>query len=160
MPANNLEFFPSALTAGAILTGFCGTFLSFRIQREANYHRQPVLSFDEAKAKDIFIDLSHFSSSFLMLILASLVTMASGFVLPLLRMAGLGENWIRPGIVAGGLLSGLVLICGYFCIELVHYNIISNRLMDDRAEWGTQTKWIVLWAIGAICTFLAICVIA
>ena len=53
-------FYTAVLTAGAILTGFAGTFLQFRIQREASYHRQPAVSFEEANAKDVFIGLTHF----------------------------------------------------------------------------------------------------
>jgi hypothetical protein len=52
-------FFESVLAAGAILSGFCGTFLSFRINRESNYYRQPALSYEEEKAKDIYIGRTH-----------------------------------------------------------------------------------------------------
>jgi len=34
------RFYEAALTAGAITSGFIGTFLAFRIQREAGYYRQ------------------------------------------------------------------------------------------------------------------------
>jgi hypothetical protein len=87
MTADLQAFFAASLSAGAILTGFCGTFLSFRIQREANYCRQPVLDFQSGTAKDVCIGLSHFSSSFLLLILASLLAVAFGFVSPLLALA-------------------------------------------------------------------------
>ena len=79
------SFFATLLTAGAILSGFCGTFLAFRIQSEANYYRQPALSFERGEARDISIDLTHFTSAFLLLILATLCAVIFGFVLPLSR---------------------------------------------------------------------------
>jgi hypothetical protein len=154
------EFFPAALAAGAILTGFCGSFLAFRIQREASYHRQPAVDFNTGKAKDIVLGLSHFSSSFLMLILASLVTTVAGLVLPLLKMAGIAEKLITPGLVAGGLIAGLILVCGYFCVELVHYRVISNRLLYDTSEWGVERKWVLIWGAAAICAFAALVILA
>src|SRR5437667_344489 len=41
MAPSDCEFFQSVLTAGAIISGFCGSFLVFRIQREAEYYRVP-----------------------------------------------------------------------------------------------------------------------
>jgi hypothetical protein len=35
---NEHQFFGAVVDAGAILAGFCSTFLVFRIQREANYY--------------------------------------------------------------------------------------------------------------------------
>jgi hypothetical protein len=132
-------FFSGALTAGAILTGFCGTFLSFRIQREANYYRQPVVDFATETAKDVHVGLSHFSTSFLILIVATIVTMLFGTVLPLLALSGLLGNLITTKFVCSGILSGLALLGGYFWIELLHYNILSNRLLHDSAEWGGES---------------------
>jgi hypothetical protein len=146
-------FFSSALSAGAILTGFCGTFLSFRIQREAAYHRQPALDFKSKKAKDVVIGLSHFSSSFLMLILASLVTIVFGFCAPLLVLAGALENKITAPVVSGGLLAGLALICGYFFVEMRHYNILSNRLVHDRTEWGRQGVAVAVFVAVAVAVY-------
>jgi hypothetical protein len=157
--ATDTEFFTAALSAGAILTGFCGTFLSFRIQREANYYRQPVLDFKTRGAKDVPINLSHFSTGFLMLILASVTTMTFGLVLPVLRLAGLGERLINSRVVAAGLIASLVLICGYFCVEMLHYNILSNRLLHDRQEWGRRSAWAALWILGAIFAFMAVTVV-
>ena len=44
-PESAERFFAEVLSAGAILCGFCGTFLSFRIQREAGYYRQVAIDF-------------------------------------------------------------------------------------------------------------------
>lgn len=50
--ARSILLSQSLLQAGAILAGFCGTFLAFRIQREASYYRQPVADFDTGRAAD------------------------------------------------------------------------------------------------------------
>ena len=90
LSSDDLAYFAACLSAGAILTGFCGTFLSFRIQREATYYRQPVCDFASGKARDVAIGLSHFSSPFLLLILGTLLAAAFGFVCPLLAISGFG----------------------------------------------------------------------
>jgi hypothetical protein len=82
--------------------------------------------------------------------------MTFDFVAPLLRLAGFAESLITVGLVAAGLVASLVLICGYFCIEMLHYNILSNRLAHDRAEWGRLTRWIVGWVLLALCAFTGV----
>ena len=67
------------LTAGAILSGFCGTFLAFRIQREAAYYRQPAVDYHGNKGKDVYIGLTHFTSAFLLLALATVCSVTFGF---------------------------------------------------------------------------------
>ena len=74
MAADPTTFFSAVISAGAILSGFCGTFLAFRIQREAGYHRQPSASQERANGSDSFIGLTHFTSSLLLLILATLAS--------------------------------------------------------------------------------------
>lgn len=150
MTPDEQTFFSAALSAGAILTGFCGTFLSFRIQREAAYHRQPALDYEEGEARDVYIGLSHFTSSFLVLLVASLVTMVFGFIIPLFALAGFGGAFVTVPVVTGGLVAALVLISGYFLVEMRHYHILSNKLLNDRSEWGRQNGFV------AICVFLAI----
>ena len=81
------DFYVAVLTAGTLLTGFSGTFLTFRIQREANYYRQPALSYDQEDARDIFIGLSHFTSSFLLIICSVVLDIVFGFLLPLVALA-------------------------------------------------------------------------
>lgn len=106
---NPRSFYESIIAAGAITIGFCGTFLSFRIQREANYYRQPALSFEHGKARDVLIGLSHFTNAFLLLILATLSSMVFGFPLPLLALIGTACALANPGIIAGWLIATLIL---------------------------------------------------
>lgn len=143
------EFYTSVMSAGAILTGFSGTFLQFRIQREANYYRQPALSYEEKKAYDIDIGLSHFTTSFLLIIISSLMSIIFGFVLPLATIVNI-LSFVTPKLVASGLFAALVFLVGYFCAELVHYRILSTRLLNDRREWGKQ------WGVVIVSTLLAV----
>jgi hypothetical protein len=146
--AAETSFYESVIGAGAILSGFCGTFLSFRIQREANYYRQPAVSFEHREARDVFVGLTHFTSAFLLLILASLCSVIFGFLVPLFALAGLPCAQNRVGAVVAGLVAALVLIGAYFFDELVHYRILSVRLLNDAREWGSEIV-IVLGGLGA-----------
>ena len=145
------DFYTAALTAGAIAIGFSGTFLQFRIQREANYYRQPVASFEKAislkkgegkpgekAGTDAFVGLSHFSSSFLLIILGVLIQVVFGFCLPLMALANPNFAYTSPRVVAAGLVVGLVVVLGYFACELIHYQVLSNRLLNDEKEWGKE----------------------
>lgn len=129
------SFFESVIGAGAILTGFCGTFLAFRIQREASYYRQPALDFQERAAVDVAIKLTHFTPALFLLCIATLLSVVSGFVLPLLAIAGVKSITARPGLVVAGMLSAVVCLGGYFISELVHYEVLSNHLVNDVREW-------------------------
>jgi len=71
------EFYSSVTTAGAILAGFSGTFLSFRIQRESNYYRQ--VSIERGEARDVYIGLSHFTSSFMLIICSTFCRLSPDF---------------------------------------------------------------------------------
>jgi hypothetical protein len=62
------EFYAAILNAGTILWGFNGTFLAFRLQREAAYRRQPVLDFNTASGKDVDLNLQRLSWPFLILL--------------------------------------------------------------------------------------------
>jgi hypothetical protein len=139
-------FFSSVLSAGAILSGFCGTFLVFRLQREATYYRQPVVDYVKEKGKDVFIGKTHFSSAFLLLLLATLCSATFGFVFPLLALSG--STWIvaRPGLVVGGVIGALLLVGAYFLDELIHYEILK-KLPSDSREWKREW-WVVL--LGAV----------
>jgi hypothetical protein len=143
-PADSGSFFATVLSAGAILAGFCGTFLTFRIQREATYYRQPVVDFDQEKGKDVFIGLTHFTSAFLLIVLATLFSVVFGFLIPLLAVGGSAWAGGLPGLVVGGILAALVLLGAYFVDELVHYRILSTRLANDASEW--RSEW---WIVGA-----------
>lgn len=141
-PLNPETFFGFVLSAGAILSGFCGTFLVFRIQREAAYYRQPVVDYCEEKGKDVFIGLTHFSSAFLLLVLATACSATFGFVFPLLALSGSAWITARPGLVVGGMIAALLLIAAYFIDELIHYQIL-RKLGSDAREW--KCEW---WVVG------------
>src|SRR5271170_1588768 len=102
MAQSDVIFFAASLNVGAILAGFCATFLSFRIQREAGYYRAP-----DGKGKDTFSNLSHFTASLLLLSLATLWTAVCGIVFPLLALVCSGP-WISPRLIVGGLVGGLL----------------------------------------------------
>lgn len=147
------SFFSACLSAGAILTGFCGTFLSFRIQREANYYRQPSVDFQSGTGRDIYIGLSHFSSSFLLLIIASLFSVLFGFVLPLLALSGVG---IPKQSVVVGMVSAVIFVVAYFACEMVHYGVLNRRLLHDRTEWGRSTGIVLVACMVAVLSSFAI----
>ena len=147
------SFFSACLSAGAILTGFCGTFLSFRIQREANYYRQPSVDFQSGTGRDIYIGLSHFSSSFLLLIIASLFSVLFGFVLPLLALSGVG---IPKQSVVVGMVSAVIFVVAYFACEMVHYGVLNRRLLHDRTEWGRSTGIVLVACMVAVVSSFAI----
>jgi hypothetical protein len=146
------DFYTAVLTAGTVLTGFTGSFLQFRIQREANYYRQPALDFETGKAKDITIGLTHFSSSFLLLICAVVLEIIFGFCLPLLALADTRLSFLRPNLIVGGLLAALIILAGYFCAELVHYRILNTRLLHDKKEWGRQWPLVgITFGLALLC---------
>jgi hypothetical protein len=148
MSESTKSFFETVLNAGAILSGFCATFLAFRIQREAAYYRQAAVDFREGKGKDVFIGLTHFTSPFLLLLLATVCSAIFGFVFPLLALSG--SAWVvsRPRLVVGGMFAALMLIGAYFLDELVHYRILSGGLVNDAREWKVEW-WIVIVGILA-----------
>jgi hypothetical protein len=150
MPNDARSFYEAIIAAGAILSGFCGTFLAFRIQREANYYRQPVLNFERQEARDVPIKLTHFSAAFLLLLLGSVCSVVFGFLLPLLALGGWGWMWSRRSLVVAGLVAAMVLIGAYFVAELVHYEILSGRLLNDRREWGRELGVAVVGIVSAI----------
>jgi sterol desaturase/sphingolipid hydroxylase (fatty acid hydroxylase superfamily) len=150
------SFYESVLGAGAILSGFCGTFLSFRIQREALYYRQPALSYELGDAKDVFVGRTHFTSAFLPLVLGTLCSVIFGFLLPLFGIAGLSWAPREARVVVGGLTAALVLIAAYFFDELVHYRILSGRLLNDASEWRGEAIIVVAGVMGAVVAYLAV----
>jgi hypothetical protein len=147
---NTSSFFEAMLSAGAILSGFCGTFLVFRIQREASYYRQVAVDFHEGKGKDIAIGRQHFTSAFLLLVLATMCSATFGFVFPLLALQHPNGYAARPGLVVGGMFASLVLLAAYFLDELVHYRIISGRLASDAREWKSEWWIVAIGILGAI----------
>src|SRR5271169_6802868 len=105
-----MAFFESIIGAGAILSGFCGTFLAFRIQRESNYYRQPVVSFDLGEGKDVFIGLTCFSPAFKLLVFGCCCSVVFGFLLPLFALAGCAWIAANQKLVVAGLIATVVLI--------------------------------------------------
>jgi hypothetical protein len=134
------SFYQAALTAGAILSGFNGSFISFRIQREANYYRLPAYWYNE-KAQEgeakwvgdsVDIRQSHFTTSFFLIILGTICSMWFGVWLPLSVLAGRRDP--RPAMTLAGLAASAVLVMAYFLDELIHYEILtfkwSGRIRD------------------------------
>ncbi len=155
--ADARSFYEAIINAGTILTGFCGTFLAFRISREASYYRQPALDFETERAKDIEIHLAHFTSPLLLLVLASLCSAIFGFVFPLLALAGWSWALARPSFVAGGLVSSLVLVIAYFADELVHYEVLRRPLIHDAREWGREKLVVAAGIVLALGTGTGVC---
>lgn len=145
------NFFEAIINAGAILSGFTSTFLVFRIQRESNYYRQPALSFEDEEAKDIYIGLTHFTSSFLLAILATISSFLFGLIIPIFGLAGGIESiLVTPPIVVAGLVSTVILLLGYFFNELIHYKILGNKLINDAKEWGNEIYLLIVTIIVTI----------
>lgn len=152
MWSDNQQFFRDIIAAGAVIAGFCGTFLAFRIQREADYYRQPDLNAKEG-GKDIYIGLTHFTSSFLLIILATVVAVMCGFVIPLFGLAGKSGGLLTPSFAASGLVSALVLLAGYFLDEMVHYEIIWKKWRSKTREWSREWPIVVAIILLAVATF-------
>ena len=109
--------------------------------------------YDEQAARDISIGLQHFSSAFLLIILASLIASLFGITLPLLAFAG---AQVARSLVVGGILAALVLVVAYFACELIHYRILSNRLLHDSREWGREVKLVVVAVLVALAVFVTV----
>jgi hypothetical protein len=147
MTAEEIALYAALLSAGAILTGFCGTFLSFRIQREASYYRQPAVDFATGKSRDVLIGLSHFTSSFLLLVVATLLAVCCGFILPLLALIGVTQ---QPRVVVAGMVSSVICVLGYFVCEMIHYGVLNRRLLNDSQEWGRSWDVVITTFLVAV----------
>jgi hypothetical protein len=142
-PDETRTFYEAAITASAILSGFNGTFLSFRIQREANYYRQPVLDFKEKRGVDAGIGLSQFNSSLLLIILGTLCSMMFGVFMPLAALSRWGRYTPNPALILAGIVASGVLVMAYFFNELIHYKILKwSRLSCDLKGWGYE--WLIV----------------
>jgi sterol desaturase/sphingolipid hydroxylase (fatty acid hydroxylase superfamily) len=128
-------FFQNVIQAGSILAGFSATFLAFRIGREAEYYRSP-----EGNTRD----QQHFTSSFLLIILATAAALVSGFLLPLFFLAGMRGRCLHPRVIVAGLLATVILLCGYFMNELLHYRLLKNIDTDWRAERPVRLTTLVM----------------
>lgn len=141
------DFFADVIAAGAILGGFAATFLVFRIQREADYYRNP------SQGK---INQQQFTSSFALILLATVVTIAVGVVAPLLTLVHLKPRWITPPVVVGGLFAGLALMAGYFFDELVHYRIVLRYWRAEYTEWRREWPIMVISFLIAVALFVLV----
>jgi hypothetical protein len=156
-------FYEAALTAGAILSGFNGTFMAFRIQREANYYRQPVLDFQEAQGKDVWLGLSRFNSSLLLIILGTLCSMIFGVFWPLAALAHCHLFMSGPAPILAGIVASGTLVAAYFLDEIIHYEILKlswpgfrSDLRSWRREWWIVVVGILLAIVSFGFIFLAV----
>ncbi len=140
------SLYESMIDAGAVLSGFCGTFLAFRIQREAAYHRQVAVDFASSQAVDVYVGLTRFGCAFLLLCLGSLATCGFGLVFPLLGLAGIPWFLARSAVAVSGVTGALVLLSAYFAAELVHYRIVGKSIAPDATDW--RREWPIL--VGGI----------
>jgi hypothetical protein len=128
MAPSDCEFFQSVLTAGAIISGFCGSFLVFRIQREAEYYRVPRKHWNQ----------QHFTPSLLLLSVATIGAFIFGVCLPLLALAkACAPLCLRP-LIAAGLIWSVFTLGAYIVDELVHYRIlypVKKVRFTENATW-------------------------
>lgn len=115
------QFFAAALTAGSVITGLCGLFLVFRIQREADYFR---------RSKE-----QHFTSSMLLIGLATIVSLTFGVWMPLFALVGERFFLNSSTAIVGGLVAASVLVLGYILDELVHYEIFCPGRSAHGSSW-------------------------
>ncbi len=144
------RFYQAALTAGSILSGFIGTFLSFRIQRESNYYRQPFMyrETEKTKSESVHVGQSQFPSSLLLVILGAVCAVLFGVFFPLSAVAGWGPLTLRPPTILAGIVASLVLVAAYFLNELTHYEILKlPRLRQDLARWSKSDVALVVGGI-------------
>jgi hypothetical protein len=153
-----MAFFESIIGAGAILSGFCGTFLAFRIQRESNYYRQPAVSFELEQGKDVFIGRTCFSPAFKLLVFGTICSVVFGFLLPLLALAGCAWVTSKQRLVVAGLIATVVLIGAYFLAELVHYQILNTRFLRGKRKKGDERLVVYIGLfIALVLSLLAYC---
>jgi hypothetical protein len=127
------KFFSDMIGAGAILTGLCGTFFAFRIQREATFYSQPYCN-DEDEWDVVVIDRTHFSAPFFLLSFAFLASLISGLVIPLLGMLGIKNFIVSPGFATGGLFVAIILLGFYIIAELQHYHLFKGNSKNTEEE--------------------------
>jgi len=139
------EFFGAVMAAGAIITGFCGSFLAFRLQREAVYFRNPAQG---------YVGQQYFSPSLLLLLLASLAASVAGLVFPLLGLRGVQARFVTPNAVVAGLLSALFLLTAYFFNEIIHYRIAFEGWRRELEGWDRERPIVVVALLGCLAVLL------
>jgi len=154
------QFYGAALTGGAILSGFIGTFLNFRIQREANYYRQPVLDFNDGMevgtGKDAVIDLSHFPASLLLIVLSGIGSTTFGVLWPLSALARWGLFMSGPAPILAGIAGSVVLVAGYFFLEMFHYGMFRVHRAEWKREWGMVAGSVAIAVLIFVITYCAV----
>lgn len=146
MNATDTGFFGTVMTGGAIIAAFCGSFLVFRIQREAEYFRNPGQG---------YVGQQYFSPSFLLLILATAGATLAGVVLPLLGLSGVRAPFLTPRAVVAGLFGAIVLLGGYFINELVHYRIVFEGWRGDLEGWEREWPLAVVLIFSSVVTLVS-----
>jgi hypothetical protein len=144
--------YEAALAGGAVLSGFIGTFLSFRIAREANYYSQPVFDCKQQKWKSAEINLSHFPPSLLLIILSWVGSTLFGLLCPLWALARRSPS-PSPALIFAGILSSIILVAAYFLVEMVHYRMF-------RFKWGSEWGLVMCFLLLSILLgFFAYCAV-
>jgi hypothetical protein len=152
------SFYSATLAAGAILTGFCGTFLTFRLTRESNYYRNPNENpssngavkaadkseettdskpTDKASEENKEKNQTHFTAPLLLLLCATSSAAIFGFLFPLVALAMPNSTFGSAKAIIGGEIISLIFLAGYFLGELVHYDVFKILAGDER-EWLRQ----------------------
>lgn len=150
MTVDSPAFYQAVIGAGATLSGFCGIFLAFRIQREANYYRQPALSFGQDEGKDIFLGLTKFSGPMFLLLLATICSVVFGFVFPLFALVGSFWALSHVRFIAAGLLAALILLGSYFLGELIHYDVLSSDTIHQMRQWGKEWAVVIFGLVASL----------
>jgi hypothetical protein len=153
MTVDPAAFYQAVIGAGATLSGFCGIFLAFRIQREASYYRQPVLSFDRETGKDfkdVFLDLTKFSAPLFLLLLATICSVIFGIILPLFALVG--SSWALSNFrfIAAGQVAALILLGSYFLGELIHYEVLGKCTIQQMCDWGKEWAVVIIGLVGSL----------
>jgi hypothetical protein len=143
------KFYEAALTAGAILSGFIGTFLNFRIEREASYFRSP---------QGTMRNQQHFTSSFFLIITSAICSVVFGIVLPLFALAQGDRFAVSPATILAGIIGSLVVVGANFFDELFHYEIICK---PDCEGWKRELWIVVGGVLLAACAFtITFCIVS
>jgi len=141
------NIFSAVMTAGSIISGFCGTFLSFRIQREAN---------DFRTGKDGVISKQQFSISLILIILATIISLLVGVIFPLIALVKSNITWLTTRLVVSGLISGIILLVGYLFNELFHYRMLFQKYWPEiemKDEWKRESPILVIFVVLSVLFF-------
>lgn len=129
------NFFSEVIGAGAILTGLCGTFFAFRIQRESTFYSQPYRKKDGTWEVSL-IDRTHCTAPFRLLCWAFFASLCFGLCIPLLGMVGIKHPLVTPFVVTVGLFVAIILLIFYVLAELLHYHLFkcNSKITEEKTE--------------------------